>query len=149
MDGNLICSKIASNLWSDVNCIFNAWLLTLGFSLPQISLIWWDLIIRKPKLHQTCCDCCRNELVSVQQVLTSAIANKEIQQSIRSTSSIISQCLWGLWFQLYRWNRYVSLKTWRPPAVVDKIITKQKKLIMGFCDVAQFMFLLLRPESRL
>jgi hypothetical protein len=45
----------------------------------------------------------------------------------------------------------VSLKTRRPPAVVDKKITKQKKLIMGFFDVAQFMFspfFLSRPTSK-
>lgn len=58
------------------------------------------------------------------------------------TSNIVRRCLWGLWFQFraslrnpnreQTKNRYVSLKTRRPPAVVDNKIIKQKKLIMGF-----------------
>lgn len=65
--------------------------------------------------------------LSVSSSVDTNFHNKTEDSTVNLRLSIISRCVWGLWVRVYtHHSRYVSLKTWRPPAVVDKKIIKQK-----------------------
>lgn len=119
----------------EVNCISNAWL------LPRSNWEWCELVVMEVSQQ--------SELPLSRwmswRVLTQnfkSISNKQLVMS-----NIISYEASDF---IFTNKKQVSLKTRRPPAVVDKKITRQKKLIMGFLDVAQFMlFCSFSPPPRL